>query len=360
MLTRQKKRGFTLIELLVVIAIIAILVALLLPAVQQAREAARRTSCKNNLKQLGIALHSYNDVHKLFPFMRGGTAGATSTTGNRNTISGFVMLLPFLEQAPLYKDIQNGRDRDGSMSVPRGGPAPWISGYDPWRAQIPFLLCPSDVKSKSPTGQTSYRFCQGTYSRNSHAQHSARGWGTNEIDGLFGMWTNNGIDDIIDGTSSTLAMGERCRGIGANFSRNREILSGFAVLTGLVGDYANLQSDSDMCLAVRNPLKRTEFDPSVMNAQWGRNPGGRWADGRPTFNGINNVLPPNSPACTTHATWDGRWGLITASSRHTATAQFCFADGSVHSISQDIDNAIYQALGTKAGRETVGKDDFDN
>lgn len=132
---QQKKRGFTLIELLVVIAIIAILIALLLPAVQQAREAARRTQCKNNLKQLGIALHSYHDVNKMFCQMRGGTDG-TSADSTVHSTSGFVMLLPFLEQAPLYKDIQEGRDRDGSLTAPRGGPVPWESGFDPWRSRF--------------------------------------------------------------------------------------------------------------------------------------------------------------------------------------------------------------------------------
>ena len=109
----RKKRGFTLIELLVVIAIIAILIALLLPAVQQAREAARRTQCKNNLKQLGIALHNYHDVYNMFPFMRGGTgneAGVSANWNNRDSVSGFVMLLPMMEQGPLWNDIQK-RDR---------------------------------------------------------------------------------------------------------------------------------------------------------------------------------------------------------------------------------------------------------
>src|SRR5687767_10159551 len=100
----DRRRGFTLIELLVVIAIIAILIALLLPAVQQAREAARRTQCKNNAKQFGLALHNYLDVAKLFPYRRGGT-GSTSPVGNENQGSGLTLLLPYIDQGPLYNQI---------------------------------------------------------------------------------------------------------------------------------------------------------------------------------------------------------------------------------------------------------------
>ena len=353
------KRGFTLIELLVVIAIIAILIALLLPAVQQARESARRTQCRNNLRQLGVALLNYHSVHKMFPMMRGGTAEA-SPHGNSNGLSGMVYLLPFMDQGSLYKHIQAGTNPGSTKTYSPWGPAPWVTAYAPWRTQIPGLICPSDVQAHSDLGQNNYRFCIGTFSRNSHDQHAARGWGTHEINGLFGRYTSYGIKDCIDGTSMTIAMGERCRGIGSNFSRNREVLSGFAVLTGLVGDYANMETDAHMCKDTRDPLMRQFFAPGVANAQWGPNPGSRWADGRPTFSGLVTVLPPNSPACTTNATWDGSWGLITGSSRHAAASQFVLADGSVHTISQDIEDDVIRALGTKAGREVISTDDFEN
>src|SRR5579863_732782 len=113
------RRAFTLIELLVVIAIIAVLVALLLPAVQQAREAARRSQCKNNLKQLGLALHNYHDAYGCFPFECGGTTdppGASGhTTGGNNwsRLSGTVVLLPFFDQAPLWNQIAGGGQPGG-------------------------------------------------------------------------------------------------------------------------------------------------------------------------------------------------------------------------------------------------------
>lgn len=211
----RRKRGFTLIELLVVIAIIAILIALLLPAIQQAREAARRTQCKNNLKQLGIALHNYHDVYKIFPYMEGGTEGiAVSTANNNASLSGLVSLLPMMEQSVIYNDIKEGRDRDGDpagVTYAAGGPVPWDTAFDPYRAQVPGLLCPSDVKitGGGNFGRNNYRFNIGTYSRNNHSSAAARGWGTNEINGLFGRQTGFGIDDCIDGTSQTLMMAER-------------------------------------------------------------------------------------------------------------------------------------------------------
>src|SRR5262245_31606503 len=99
---RRGRFGFTLIELLVVIAIIAVLVAMLLPAVQQGREAARRSQCKNNLKQLGLALHNYHEVYTVFPFECGGTGWTGDGTGSWGRLSGTVLLLPFMDQAPLW------------------------------------------------------------------------------------------------------------------------------------------------------------------------------------------------------------------------------------------------------------------
>ena len=122
-----KKRGFTLIELLVVIAIIAVLIALLLPAVQQAREAARRSQCKNNLKQWGLALHNYHDTHKCFSPMSGGTGGS-GLTHNQERLSGRAMLLPFLEMDPLWQqiasDTTNQRNNPLNMNWAAAGTVP--------------------------------------------------------------------------------------------------------------------------------------------------------------------------------------------------------------------------------------------
>src|SRR5687768_12322516 len=155
---RRLRRAFTLIELLVVIAIIAVLIALLLPAVQQAREAARRTQCKNNLKQLGLAIHNYHDTYTRLPIQRGGTDGAAAETNNKLEMSAFVGLLPYIEQAPLFNQISSPgnktRPDTGAVvgTVQAFGPSPWYRydnshGYAPFRARLPMLLCPSDLES---------------------------------------------------------------------------------------------------------------------------------------------------------------------------------------------------------------------
>src|SRR5690606_35651696 len=124
---RRARSGFTLVELLVVIAIIGVLVALLLPAVQQAREAARRMQCSNNLKQMGLALHNYHDTYGSFPPRATGTThGPNGDSHNNGRLNGLIPLLPFLEQGAMYDRIATG---DGTRAP--FGPATWI-GWEPW------------------------------------------------------------------------------------------------------------------------------------------------------------------------------------------------------------------------------------
>lgn len=197
-MTRQIRNGigrkaFTLIELLVVIAIIAILVALLLPAVQQAREAARRSQCKNNLKQIGLALHNYHDTLRVFPpgqVFRGWAWSA--------------FILPYMDQEPLYAKI----DFNYEIGIAAGVP---IANTEVVQTSLPAFRCPSDTAPETDDyvipnqGVTSYCVSAGAFAE------SIIGWlPPNPHDGLFTRDSSISMRDITDGTSNTIAAGEVC------------------------------------------------------------------------------------------------------------------------------------------------------
>ncbi|OYW21329.1 MAG: hypothetical protein B7Z55_05895, partial [Planctomycetales bacterium 12-60-4] len=188
---RSRRHGFTLIELLVVIAIIAILIALLLPAVQQAREAARRTQCKNKLKQFGLALHNYHDTHNCLPGQSIADIYNAGTNEGWNGWSGVAMLLPFMDQAPLYNSLDLEQYWDRGTANQRGT-----------RVPIAAFTCPSDpMASKKPQGSSSpitYCFSAGPAST----------WHINNPPGPFSRWSSTRFRDFTDGTSTTIMMSE--------------------------------------------------------------------------------------------------------------------------------------------------------
>ncbi|MCH9656167.1 MAG: DUF1559 domain-containing protein [Planctomycetes bacterium] len=248
-----RKRGFTLIELLVVIAIIAILIALLLPAVQQAREAARRSTCKNNLKQVGLALHNYHDTHRVFPYATSnpGTCTITGTTITNHT--GWLYLLPFMDQANIYNQYNfsaaTGSRNDVSGTLAGGGAI--ASGNAALGTNIiQTLICPSDnggaVYAPASTAYgtgvaNSARTSYGFNVTNAHDTGACNLWtlAGKTTRTMFGINSNCKIRDITDGTSNTVAVAEttldvddgECQswaaashvGLGTNFKSSRGI-----------------------------------------------------------------------------------------------------------------------------------------
>ena len=360
---KRLKKGFTLIELLVVIAIIAILIALLLPAVQQAREAARRTQCKNNLKQLGLALHNYHDVFGSFVFRKGGygqVRGARGDArGNANRVSGYVGLLPYLEQSALYNVIQAG---DPANGIPVGGPPGW-SNWAPWRIPMTFALCPSDGKDGDTRKSNNYLFCIGDTplgTNRTNAHYSRR-----DVRGIFGYQRCTKIRDITDGTSNTIAMSEHIRfnrGIGAVGANQ------VSVRMGIATSIASINTNPGSCLATANGdyfVAGTVVKGKIGRVMW---------DGQVERVGFTTVLGPNKPSCdnNNNPNADAAQAIITPSSFHTGGVQVLLADGSVRFISDNIDTGnlaaapyftngsgpspygIWGALGTKAGGEVLG------
>jgi prepilin-type N-terminal cleavage/methylation domain-containing protein len=186
---RKLRTGFTLVELLVVIAIIGVLVALLLPAVQQAREAARRMQCTNNLKQLGLALHNYHDTYGMMVYRKGGTGDCEGANCNHYRRSGFVSLLPFMEQGALWDQIQSGW-----TTGPPEGPEGWNAGWEGWREAPKMLACPSDNGVPTQPGPYhSYGFSLGDQIGNNRDDQDVRG--------LFSAIRGARFSDIVDATA---------------------------------------------------------------------------------------------------------------------------------------------------------------
>jgi len=309
----KTRTGFTLIELLVVIAVIAILIALLLPAVQQAREAARRTQCKNNLKQMGLALQNYHDSHRTFPFGL-----------NEHGTSWSAMILPYVDQAPLYHTLTFAEGGAGDWDVP--GP-----NQTACQQVLSFMRCPScpvesnvpweGIPNRSPVTYTANASGTKTIDSN-HFRAGSIGEINTAQNGAFYVNSSIRMRDFIDGTSSTVAIGEVPTFLQRSFTSpfGNEFMDHFAIgspeIDGDIGD----QKD------------HSEFLGST---------------GVP-FNMVFN--PP-----TTSATEEGDMMTLSYGSYHVGGVHVLFIDGSVHFLSENLDSSIRQGLGTRNGREVIGE-----
>ena len=324
----NKKQGFTLVELLVVIAIIGILIGLLLPAVQAAREAARRMQCTNNLKQLGLAVQNFHDVTKSLP-----NAGHQKTffkyegvVGAWQRFSGLIVLLPYMEQQPLYATAIARFDSDAA-----GSTSPWTSGTDiAWCQTVNTFLCPSDGNGEQASGAlaaTSYHLNRGDITLL---------WDWNEFRGAFsdGKQHDMKLADITDGTTNTAFFSEAV--IGAS-KTGEKVKGGIVLLGGSFNsrstDWANFYFMPATCAAAKGSngnIAQGYNIGSTGDQQIGR----RWADANGPYTMYYHILPPNAPTCARGS--NEECCITTASSNHSGGVNVCMGDASVRFVSETV------------------------
>lgn len=320
----ERVRAFTLVELLVVIAIIGVLVALMLPAVQAAREAARRMQCSNNLKQIGLAIANYESALKAIPALRAGNPKAPDTTyAGNDRLSVRVALLPYMEQSPLYSEMM----------------ASTVGSYDSsdavWRTTIDTFLCPTDggglsssqegaAASDKTAGTANYYFCMGDrpYRGNTPAANVA-GVFVNVDRGQSGCQTWIKTGAISDGMSNTMAVSESVRPDTNNGY-------GSCVQKGSAGwmpaDLTPLYSRSEQ----KYVSTATPFTGQVLRAF-------RAWDGVPLFSAFMAATPPNSVLIADGTSHISSQFLLAPTSYHSGGVNVCFMDANVRFISDTID-----------------------
>lgn len=313
---RAFRRGFTLIELLVVIAMMAILIALLLPAVQQAREAARRTQCRNNLKQFGLAFSNYHDTHGMYAI------GGTGACCNRPPALGFIpRLFPFLDQGTLFNQLD--------MTLPVASETVLSDGFPARLKTLAVTICPSDAflgPNPNPWGYATTNYdgsqgSQGFQSLDSACQPyfnmalQPGFYDGNDISRISGMANRSGavarIRDVTDGASHTIHMGEILP------SCNDHLGGGFWYVNSLNYHAGTATPINDFTTCSWAPPSKIRF-----------------------------------PACTSWSNWNISWGFR---SLHAGGAHFLLVDGSVHFLNENIDYLTYQYLGGKGDGFVVGE-----
>ena len=370
--TAARRAGFTLIELLVVIAIIAILVAILLPAVQQAREAARRTQCKNNLKQLALGMLNYESTYGTFTYGKGGTGGNTGTpacrwAANGGRRSGMINLLPYTEEAAMYENIETGRSllNNGCNTAAPGGPGAWFL-WDGWQLQSPAFKCPTDPGSGMPHGENNYAFSLGSWvgsalnpTTDVPDQGFIEGRDARQVSGLFARDTTYALRDITDGASSTVMLSEK---VVANFGLNGK--QNATVQEGILAGVGNGLTVPGLCLAQAALVSDGVRYTNTTNVKGKFS--SRWTDGQPENVSFHTILPPNGPSCAANVNGnsDSSFSLLTAASYHAGGVNAAMCDGRVVFVGDNIDTGdlsvassmnepspygVWGALGSKAG-----------
>ena len=356
-------RGFTLVELLVVIAIIGTLVGLLLPAVQSAREAARRSACSNNLKQLGLAVHGYHDARRRVPsssadpnYQRMFVGKGYGNEWNWRIISWIVSILPGIEQQSLYDD---------AVRFQASGNSPGTSGSSsPYSKTISTLVCGSDPvaagirTSSSDLAVTNYRCNRGDIIRGSNEIANPRGpftighgWYSSDP-ATYKPTPAVSFASITDGLAKTILLAEANVGNGS-----ATVEAGIAI-----GQTVSWNSKPSACTV--DKLATAPYSGTYTS-------GRRWGQANDVYTGFFTIMPPNSPVCSSNSSNPEDWSLnVSASSYHAGGATVAMCDASVRFIADSIASGnpddvlavndyrgnsirgVWGALGTQAGGET--------
>jgi prepilin-type N-terminal cleavage/methylation domain-containing protein/prepilin-type processing-associated H-X9-DG protein len=355
---RIRRTAFTLIELLVVLTIIGILVALLMPAVQMAREAARRVQCSNNVKQIGLGIHHYHAAFRQLPIHGTGptneyqnAAGAADqrdgTGFTRLELSYLVGLLPFIEQAALWEQISHPlQEADGDV-WPAFGPRATQGAYPPWSTEISTYRCPSDPGFGIPAlGRTNYAACTGDSFYDAEAGvtiFKAGRWHYESDEkqmararcgmrGAFVPRASIRFRDIFDGLSNTILVGEIITDLNDRDYRSHPSTNNGGSIT-----VANNPSTCREAVPSQIDPARTHFwhpDYQIASAYVSRR-GFRWAIFHTTQTQCNTILPPNAELCLAGHT--DTHGVAPPSSQHPGGVHVLFGDGAVNFISDSIE-----------------------
>ncbi len=352
MASSRPRQGFTLIELLVVIAIIGVLIALLLPAVQQAREAARRIQCVNNLKQIGIGMHNYHDTAGALPFGHGPFGW--------NDWNAQTYLLPYMEQAQVYNSL--------NFSNGISGAAPGVAqNSTAQRVALVAFECPSDVNRITGVYGTI------NYVANSGSNVQFFGSG---FDGMFGWVVNSNPDrsgdnssnlartgfsvkfrDVTDGLSMTAAFSEKNRGIGQDNSTRD-------TLTPKANTFQSNVTGPDQATEVSYAWVQQTFVPAckAINPNTAALPGTQafgqhWWTGHPYAGRYNHVMLPNTTACLygINGITNGN-GAMPPSSRHPGIVNVLFGDGTVRAVKNTVNQNVWWGIGSRNGGEVIPSD----
>jgi len=325
---RRRISGFTLIELVTVIAVIGVLFAITLPAVQKAREAARRTQCRNNLRQIGLALQAYESSYAVFPSALPGT-GDGEVTFAYSYLSPHVRLLPHLEMASVHNLVNFSFPQD---LHPFDGSRPNTTAY---LHHIPLFLCPSDPHDKKTPGGNNYRWNVGLLPLEVEVENHA--WA-----GPFVAFKWARARDIVDGHSHTAAMAERNKG---DF------------------DQQTFRANSDYLLepriSVQSPNEAAAMckQASGLNRAHDSTAGITWFHSGFHCTLYNHIASPNagqySDCSISGHQPHFRRGVFSARSYHAGGVHVLLCEGSVRWVSDSVDLSTWHALGTRSGQEVV-------